>query len=50
MIIDVKKVSLIKSIPTNLSHKIDNLITHGLLSIVDHVRLSNRYKNPKNIL
>lgn len=49
MITCTKKLSLIKNVSINLSEKINNLIAQDLLSVVDHVKSSNGYKNEKKL-
>lgn len=44
-----KKKKLVKNVSTNLSWKIDKVITQALLSTINYVNLNTGYKNKKKI-
>lgn len=48
-VIFLKKARLVKRVLINFSQRINNLITNGLLRVVDYVRSSARYENKKKI-
>lgn len=44
-----KELRMIKNILIKLSQKINNLITQGLLSVMNYVGSNMRYKNKKKL-